>query len=797
VNKFNLTTTPAMTQRQAIKHAVASTPISSSLVFLLTVAVAAFGQATDGALHLAITDAGGRGVRAPVSIVSLGNQYSKTMTTGSDGSLEVTRLPFGAYRIEIRQPGFAAASRTINIRSSVPTRCAIQLELASVNESVTVRPEETLLGGDQAGSVNRVGSDQIRDRLGSIPGRSIQDLVNSQPGWIFEGNAVLHPRGSENDTQFVIDGIPLTDNRSPGFGPEIEADEIHSLNIYTSGIPAEYGRKMGGVVEVDTLEDSQPGIHGETVLSGGSFATAGGYAQAQYSCGKYTVGASASGSTTERYLNPVIPQNYSNTGSLGDVSIHYQRNQSAKDKLALIVRHEFSGYDIPKEMLQQAAGQKQTAGNAETMAIGWYQRTFSDRALIGLRAMVRDNSNHFDSNADSTPIQVFQRNRFREGYFKFSATFDHGAHEFKAGLESDNTLLHEDLSYLITDSSQFDDGTPLTFNFMGSRPSLEQSAFLEDLIRLHNLTIAAGIRWDHYQLLMNRHAVQPRLALSYSVPPANLVLHFSYDRVFQTPSFENILLSSSDAVQSFDPQNFKRLPVRPSTGDYYEAGLSKVFFKQTRIDANYFKRVVNDFADDDQINNTSISFPIAFRSAIIYGIEAKLSLPEWRGTNGFASYSYSVGNARFPVTGGLFLGDNATAATTQLSGHFPVSQDQRNTVHGRLRFQLAPRVWIAGGVQFDSGLPFEFDGDPDQVLAQYGQPVLDRLNFNRGRILPAFQVNASAGFTLHHSDRQSTTIQIDDQNLNNVLDVLDFGGVFSGTAIGPPRSISLRLATTF
>jgi hypothetical protein len=57
--------------------------------------------------------------------------------------------------------------------------------------------------------------------LTALPGRSMQDLVNSQPGWLYEGNAVLHPRGSEYQTQFVVDGIPLTDNRSPSFGPEL------------------------------------------------------------------------------------------------------------------------------------------------------------------------------------------------------------------------------------------------------------------------------------------------------------------------------------------------------------------------------------------------------------------------------------------------------------------------------------------------------------------------------------------------------------------------------------------------
>ncbi len=268
---------------------------------------------------------------------------------------------------------------------------------------------------------------------------------------------------------------------------------------------------------------------------------------------------------------------------------------------------------------------------------------------------------------------------------------------------------------------------------------------MQDQIHLKHWTISAGLRWDHYQLLLNRQALDPRLSVSRYFPSAGLLLHFSYDRVFQTPSFENILLSSSTAVESLDPSNFFRLPVEPSQGNYYEAGLTKVFNGRLKLDANYFRRLVNNYADDDQIENTTISFPIAFRKSIIYGAEAKLELPDWHRLSGFLSYSYQVGNAWFPVTGGLFLGDDAAGAESQLTGHFPDSQDQRHTVRGRLRYQITPRFWIAGGIQYDTGLPFEFDGDPGQVLAQYGQQVLDRINFARGRIYPSFQVNASAG----------------------------------------------------
>jgi TonB dependent receptor/Carboxypeptidase regulatory-like domain len=760
-----------------------------------------WGQANTGELRLKVTDPSGLAVKATVEITSQANQYRNTLVTNDQGSLDVQRLPFGIYQLEIRQSGFAPVSESVQIVSSIPTDQTVQLKLSPVSQSVDVIAVNTLIDPDQAGSVSQIGSNFIQNRLSSIPGRSIQDLVNSQPGWLYEGNAVLHPRGSEYQTQFVVDGIPLTDNRSPSFGPEIGADDVQSMSIYTAGIPAEYGRKMGGVVELNTMEDSQPGFHGEVVLSGGSFDTAGAFAEGQYTWGKNTFGASAGGDATSHYLNPVVVQNYTNRGTIGDFSVHYQRDLTPNDRLSLIVRHEFSHYELPNEQVQQAAGQLLTADNFETMGIISYQHIFSSHAVADIRGMVRDNANDFYSNENATPIQLFQHNWFREGYFKGTITVDHGRHEIKAGVESDNIFLNENFSFNITDPTQFDPSTPQTFSFQANHPDLEQSAFVQDLIRLGNWTINAGLRWDHYQLILNRQAVDPRFAISRYFPSANVVLHFSYDRVFQTPSFENLLLSSSTATAGLDTISLQ-LPVEPSEGNYYEAGLTKAFSNKFKIDANYYRRVVNNYADDDQIDNTTISYPIAFRKAIIYGAEAKLDLPDWKRFTGFLSYSYQVGNAWFPVTGGLFLGDDAIIPT---SGHLPDSQDQRNFVRGRLMYQLTRRLWIAGGIQYDTGLPFDFQCPDGETLPEceagqaaiYGQPIINRLNFVRGRILPSFQVSASAGAVVYKSERLNVRLQVDGQNLTNVIDVIDFGGLFSGNAIGPPRSYDLRLTTSF
>ena len=769
---------------------------------VLWFALPLMAQSNTGELHLKVTDPHGLPLRSAVELVSQSNQIHDSLVTDQAGMLVVRRLPFGLYRVQIQQGGFAGVSVPVELRSAIPVEYSIQLTLASVTTSITVQNDDTLIDPFRASSVNEIGRETIETQTMSLPGRSLQDLVNSQPGWLYEGNAVLHPRGAEYQTQFVLDGIPLTDNRSPSFGPEIEADDVDSLSIYTAGIPAEFGRKMGGVVEVNTLRDAKPGLHGQVALAGGSFDTADAFAQAHYAWKGNSLGGSAAGSMTSHYLNPVVPENYTNNGTTGDFSVHYERDVTSNDRLGLIARHSFSRFQIPNEQVQQAAGQRQDGDNAETMGIASYQHVFSANVLGSLRGMVRDNSDDLTSNPQATPVIAFLHNHFREGYINGSISAHRGRHEFKAGIESDNLFLQEDFSDIITDPSRFDPGTPLHFVFPGNRPSdgtrpdLEQAAYAQDLIRYGNWTFSAGLRWDHYQLLVNQNALSPRLAAARFFPSAGLVVHFSYDRVFQTPSADNILLSSSSQVISLSP-NVLRLPVEPSHGNYFEIGATKSLLGQVRFDVNYFRRYTDHFADDDQLLSTAVSFPISFRKSIIYGAEGKIEMPKWGRYSGFVSYSYIVGNAWFPVTGGLFLGDDALNAATQLAGHFPDSQDQRNTVRARLRYQVASRLWLAGGAEYGSGLPFAFAGTYQQALAEYGQVVIDRIDFTRGRVRPSFAVNFSAGAELYKNDRLSTRLQADVENVNNRVNVMDFGGLFSGNAIGPPRSYSMKLQTTF
>ena len=808
------------------------------LLLVLPIALRVDAQSNAGELRLKVTGPDGLPLKASVELLSQGNEYRHTFTTDEQGVLNAKRLPYGMYQVQIQVEGFAPISEPVEIRSALPLERTIRLKLTLPSESVTVTAAGTLVDPYRAGSVNEMGLQTIENRLTALPGRSMQELVNSEPGWLYEGNAVLHPRGSEYQTQFVVDGIPITDNRSPSFGPEIEADDAESLKIYTAGIPAEFGRKLGGVVEVNTLKSADPGLHGQLTLFGGTYDTAGINTQDQYTWKGNTLGVSASGNMTGHYLNPVVPQNYTDDGTTGSFSLSYERDLSQKDRVTLIVRHELARYEIPNEFVQQngayvpsadntlgclpvpavdepsdcvfiPGGQLQTGDNFETVGSVAYQHVFSSNAIGSLRGMARDNSNDFYSNPSSWPLIATQHNYFKEIYFNGSVSVHHGRQEWKAGVESDATFLHENFNYVMPDCTDpLDPQCPITlgildagattFAFSGNRPDLEQAAYVQDAIRLGNWTINAGLRWDHYQLLVNQNAISPRVAVSRYFPSVGVNLHASYDRIFQTPSFENILLSSSPAAEALDTSvPALQLPVQPSHGNYYEVGATKAFLQKLRVDANMFRRDVNNYADDSQVLSTGISFPIAFRKAVLYGAEAKLEVLRWGRFSGFASYSYIVGNVWNPVTGGLFLGDDASDATTQLTGHFPDSQDQRNTVRGRVRYQAASRVWVAVGCDYNSGLPFQPDLTPQQYATEYGQVVINHLNFNRDRINPYFTQNASVGADLYQHEKRSLRLQADAQNLSNELEVIDFGGLFSGNALGPSRQYTFRVVTTF
>ena len=216
--------------------------VVGALALVISAGRPANAQRARGELRIEVRDPQGGAVPTKAELVSDANQFRRTFQVGADGHYVMQDLPFGVYRLSVNTEGFAPWSGLVEVRSEVPVRVSVSLGLAPVATQVHVSDSATLLDPSQTGTVYPVGRQTLGESVPAQPGRGLSDLVDDLPGWLYEANGVLHPRGSEYDVQYVIDGLPLTENRSPAFAPALEADDVDSMRVLTADYPAEYGR---------------------------------------------------------------------------------------------------------------------------------------------------------------------------------------------------------------------------------------------------------------------------------------------------------------------------------------------------------------------------------------------------------------------------------------------------------------------------------------------------------------------------------------------------------------------------
>jgi len=755
-------------------------------------------QKGTGELWVEVADPTGGALEAEGELSSKASNWELRFRTDAYGRHRAAAVPFGLYLLKLRRAGFASHQELVEIRSEVPVQRKVVLGVEPVETVLVIREQATLVDPRAVATAYHLGSAETGEIRALHRWRDVVELVNTLPGWLLEANGVLHPRGAEYNTQYVIDGIPITDNRSPAFAPGLEAEDLGAIRVLTGGYPAEYGRKLGGVIEVHSARSPARGIHGRASADGGAFGTRAAHLWLQCA-GPKTAGALGAGAgLTRRFLDPPSEENASNRGSGGGVTGRLEHDFTDTDRLSLHGHRKQVAFLAPNEPWQEATGQRQDRRNEETMAQAAYRRVLSPRLLADVRAMGREYDSRLWSNPLSAPMRAEAGRGFRETYGGASLAWQRGRHAFKAGGEGSWTRLRERLAWQITEEGFFDEDLPARFEFADGGSGSEIGGYVQDQVAAGPLTVSLGLRWDRYRLRVRESAWSPRLGVGYWIGRAGLRLHAAYDRAFETPAIEGLLLASSPLAQRLTAES-TGLPIQPARSHFLQAGLAKSLRGRLRLEGNVYRRRTRHFSDDSLLLNTGFSFPIAFAEAEIHGAETRIELPEWRGLSCFVSYANMSGAGRLPLTGGLFLEKDA-ARLLAATETFPITQDQRHTLRSRLRWEVSPKLWLAAGAAYGSGLPFEREEtevEPETLGRRFSERILSGVDFRRGRVRPQFSLDAAAGILLRTSERGKARIQVDIWNLTGRLNVINFSGVFSGTAVGRPRSLAVRLTWEF
>ncbi|MDE0123935.1 MAG: TonB-dependent receptor [Bryobacterales bacterium] len=783
-------------------------------IAVLVIATAPGGQSQvmEGRLDVRVVDPSGQGVPAVLELASSSPQFTATAAADAEGRALFRRVPPGTYLLVASHPGFAAAERTVEVRSAVPQSIRIAMVIATVDASITVGSTMPLFEPFRPSQGTGAGREALDRALGATLGRSIVDIVTAMPGWLVEANAVLHPRGSEYDTQYVIDGMPLYDNRSIGFAPAFETSEFEAVTVLVAGIPAEYGRRLAGVIALDTRRSAALGHHSSMDVLAGGYGTRLGAFSHQYAKGRNELSVGLLGGSTDRYLDPPSIENLNNKATSGGGNLRFATDAGDRSRLTVYARANRTGFRVPHHPAQEEAGHRQDRSSSESAGQLHFQRTLSRRSLLSVRGMVRDLTSELWSNELSTPVYVLQDRGFRERAVMGDITIDSESHTIKIGGDLRFSALREAFQMAEPDElPEFD------LDFHSRRGSTEASVYIQDQFRIGNFAANLGVRFDEYRLLITDRALSPRLAASYYVPRAELQIYASYDRIFQPPPHENLLLSSAAPGLGIDDVE-GALAVPASRAHFAEVGFRKPIGNAVRIDAKHYWRRFENAIDDDVFLQTGLSFPITFESAEVEGTEVRLEAPRWKGISAFASYSHMLGLTRSPVTGGLFIEGGEAEELRDVATEFPISQDQRNTVAAMVRFQPHRRFWASFGIRYGSGLPVELDDDDDDDDEGEGgdegdgddddddddhadglisDAILNRVNFERSRVAPNLSLDLSFGSRIWMRGSRSATLQFDLRNATDRLNVINFSGLFSATALAPGRQASVQLRLRF
>ena len=795
----------------------------------------------------------------PNASVTLSNAitgFKRTATADAEGTFRFDNVPPNNYQLMVSAIGFAPATQTLTVRTTVPVTLKVPLDLTSATATVTVSSSAANIIENIATTHTDVDQTLINRLPVRSPGAGLSDVVTlAAPGVVADSNGFFHPLGDHAQTSYSVDNQPISDQQSKTFSTQLPPTAVQSLEVITGATPAEYGDKTSLVVNAIT----KSGL-GQKKPTGGFNTTYGSFGTVSLD-GSLGYGNSRVGNFTTftfersgRFLDTPEFTLLHDRGTSGNIFERIDYSPNAKDTFHLNLSLARNKFLTPNDFTQQSFGQdQQQLVHSLNIAPG-YVHIFNATTVLTVNPYYRmDNFKYFASpNAFADqPMSFSQSRRLNNIGVKADLSYVKGRHTAKFGVQLQHTLLTEGFQFGITDPDFNNPGSPdflpglrafdLTrggnyFVFHGHADIKQEAVYAQDNVTIGNATATLGVRFDNYNGITKGRLVQPRLGISYHLKSTATVLRASLTRNFETPYNENLVLSSATGAGGLangvlgDTSN---LPLRPGTRTQFNVGFQQAIGRYIVLDVDYFNKKTNNAYDFNALLNTSVAFPISWQKSKLDGASFKFNLTNYKGLTAFTVAGHT--RARFfpPETGGLFFNSDLP------TGVFRIDHDQalEQTTQVQYQFEhwkkLSPYVnftWrydsglVAGSVT-DYATALAFTADEQQQIglfcgstfATLANPIRSCTSGNRGavrvripadgtenddtnppRIVPRNLFDFSAGTdNLFRADHHKISLRFTVVNITNKVALYNFLSTFSGTHFVTPRTFQIQAGGAF
>ena len=752
-----------------------------------------------GDLAGAVTDsASGAPLSAAEVSVQQGAAVIANTSTDAFGSYRIHNLSVGTYTISVHFLGFAPQSRSVAITNGDVT---INFRMRAVPVSL----ETVKVSGAEPVAVDTRSGDQVfqqNNYHGAPSTTTSQILQQSIAGAVRAPTGEVHIRGQHAEYTYYIDGVPVPPGISGSLNELFDPQVVNQIDFQTGGWDAEYGGRNAAIINVTTR-----------IPTGAFHMNLGGYA-GQFDS-KTTVGdknedgqsLSMSGNSgpwgfflsgARQYSGmrqePVMLDSLNNTvtnlHNSGDDAFGFgkiQYSAGTHDVWTLEFNDSRTHFAIPYDTSGGASLNDHQTDVNSFLNFGWHHlfgdSTSAQNAPSDLFGglFMRSGSLHYVPGAtdqaqfifypDTTPYNLSENRNFTVYGLKADYTYrPERETEFKFGTLSSVTMGHEDFS------TTTQSGAPGPFSNSGLTGSdfgvYAQTAWSP----VEWFQLRTGVRYDAHTAPYAGTQTQfsPRIRFNF-FPNPETSLWLYYGRQFMPTNIEDLR-----AITTISQAGTATVPTLPERDNFYEFGITHRFSDEGLVaKASYYKKDSSPGIDDNTVPGSSIVTDVNIQNVHIQGIEGVL---QYRPTGPFSAYINAALNHAYgsgTITGGFF-------PAAPPAGSFDLDHDQRLSLVGS--FNYAPQQWFFSGTAiYGSGLTNGVA--PSDCGCSYGTGLTA---FNTGiKVNPSTIVNASIGYTFLFG-QTVVQPQIYAENILDHTYILK-GAFFSGTSVGRPRNIELRV----
>jgi len=229
--------------------------MSIGLIALLVLGALPAFAAVTGNLYGVVTDSSGAALPGvTVTATSPVLQGARTTVTNEAGEYHLQLLPPGIYRVELSLSGLSpVVKENVSIGLDQTTKLNVPMQMGTVTEAITVTAEAVVVDPTQTTVQQNFGQQHLKYATIGQAGRSYQSVLQQAAG--VGGAAGGNPQvmgANLGQNNYMLDGVNTTDPVTHTFGSNLPFDAIQEVSIMTLGKDAEYGRAVGGVVNVVT-----------------------------------------------------------------------------------------------------------------------------------------------------------------------------------------------------------------------------------------------------------------------------------------------------------------------------------------------------------------------------------------------------------------------------------------------------------------------------------------------------------------------------------------------------------------